>query len=168
MDVQDEPTNNASLAMAIAETGLRPLQDVRNASFQITTTSIEPPHPRALDDSPSILLLNSSIFVESMARTSSARKPYEVCSPFAIVKVVVLNALLYQRPSSRTTEGLWVHDKAPGVPSAVLNTASRPTGAIIDTKLVVSNLHYNITIKDLVVCLPLLVCEFRLMTNIFM
>ncbi len=33
----------------------------------------------------------------------------------------------------------------------MLNTTRRPTGAIIDTKLVVSNLHYNVTIKDLVV-----------------
>lgn len=59
--------------------------------------------------------------------------------------------LLHQRPSSRTTENMWLHDKAPGVPSSVLNTTRRPTGAIIDTKLVVSNLHYNVTIKDLVV-----------------
>ncbi|KLO14403.1 hypothetical protein SCHPADRAFT_939589 [Schizopora paradoxa] len=66
-----------------------------------------------------------------MARTSSARKPYE-------------------RPSSRTTEGLWMHDRAPGVPSAVLNTTGKATGTTVDTKLVVSNLHYNITSKDLI------------------
>ena len=45
-----------------------------------------------------------------------------------------------------------MHDKAPGMPVSVVNsTHNAPSRPSINTKLVVSNLHYNITPKDLIV-----------------
>lgn len=59
-----------------------------------------------------------------------------------------------KRPRSRAGDGKWVHDKAPGMPKSVVNsTRNVPSGPAVNTKLVVSNLHYNVTSKDLVVCL---------------
>jgi len=60
----------------------------------------------------------------------------------------------YERPvRPRASEGMWQHDKAPGaIPSAVVNTNGNGHvhPAAVNTKLVVSNLHYNVTAKDLV------------------
>ncbi|EMD35537.1 hypothetical protein CERSUDRAFT_116284 [Gelatoporia subvermispora B] len=57
----------------------------------------------------------------------------------------------YSRPAARPrgADGEWLHDKAPGVPSAALNTNGN--GMIVDTssKILVSNLHYELTPKDL-------------------
>ncbi|KAF8636893.1 hypothetical protein AX17_003145 [Amanita inopinata Kibby_2008] len=53
----------------------------------------------------------------------------------------------YSRPASRGVDGKWLHDKAPADPS---NGASRPPPtAAVNRKIVVSNLHYEITPKDL-------------------
>jgi hypothetical protein len=49
-----------------------------------------------------------------------------------------------QRPQGRAPEGLWVHDKAPIAPAALLAAPG-------NTKLLVSNLHYEISPKDLTV-----------------
>ncbi|KAI0356108.1 RNA-binding domain-containing protein [Trametes cingulata] len=58
----------------------------------------------------------------------------------------------YSRPAARPrgSEGQWLHDKAPGVPRAVQATAAaRPAGGLTNTRIIVSNLHYEITPKDL-------------------
>ncbi|KAH8836088.1 hypothetical protein DL96DRAFT_1576667 [Flagelloscypha sp. PMI_526] len=58
----------------------------------------------------------------------------------------------YSRPAPRDTDSPWVHDKAPGAAAAVAN-GSFNNGSIVNapsnTKLVVSNLHYEISGKDL-------------------
>lgn len=61
-----------------------------------------------------------------------------------------------QRPArTRESDGMWVHDKAPGVARTAVangNSASNANVASVNSKLVVSNLHYNVTPKDLQVC----------------
>ncbi|KAH7887010.1 hypothetical protein F5I97DRAFT_1807930 [Phlebopus sp. FC_14] len=53
----------------------------------------------------------------------------------------------YARP--RASDGLWTHDRAPF--SAKGNSTAHPASTTVpNTKLVVSNLHYEITPKDLV------------------
>jgi len=56
----------------------------------------------------------------------------------------------YTRPEPRAapSDGMWLHDKAPGVPRAA-NGLAKPE-ASINSKLLVSNLHYEITPKDLI------------------
>ncbi|GAV99840.1 RNA-binding domain-containing protein [Lentinula edodes] len=58
----------------------------------------------------------------------------------------------YSRPPRGDLNGQWLHDKAPGMKNT--NTDSRPRGPsdIVEqsnTKLLVSNLHYEVTPKDL-------------------
>ncbi|KAI0366815.1 RNA-binding domain-containing protein [Pilatotrama ljubarskyi] len=58
----------------------------------------------------------------------------------------------YSRPAARPrgSEGQWLHDKAPGVPRAVQATeTARPAGGVMNTRIIVSNLHYEVTPKDL-------------------
>ncbi|KAI0631082.1 RNA-binding domain-containing protein [Trametes polyzona] len=58
----------------------------------------------------------------------------------------------YSRPSPRPrgTEGQWLHDKAPDAPRAAqTNKAPRPTSPIQNTRIIVSNLHYEVTPRDL-------------------
>jgi THO complex subunit 4 len=62
----------------------------------------------------------------------------------------------YSRPATRANvDGQWLHDKAPTGPArggaSAFRGAGPPTGpaASINNKLVVSNLHYEITPKDL-------------------
>ncbi|RDX47282.1 RNA-binding domain-containing protein [Lentinus brumalis] len=59
----------------------------------------------------------------------------------------------YSRPAAAArpqgSEGQWLHDRAPGVPRAVQNTVARPTNGVTNTRIVVSNLHYEVTPKDL-------------------
>ena len=59
-----------------------------------------------------------------------------------------------QRPESRVapSDGMWLHDRAPGAPRAT-NQPSGPTRpeATLNSKLLVSNLHYEITPRDLIV-----------------
>ncbi|KAL6306367.1 hypothetical protein BKA93DRAFT_774322 [Sparassis latifolia] len=55
----------------------------------------------------------------------------------------------YSRPASRPrgSEGEWLHDKAPGVSPAASNINA--TSTIPTSKLIISNLHYELTPKDL-------------------
>ncbi|KAF8830560.1 hypothetical protein HHX47_DHR2000967 [Lentinula edodes] len=60
--------------------------------------------------------------------------------------------MVTQRPPRGDLNGQWLHDKAPGMKN--MNTDSRPRGPsdIVEqsnTKLLVSNLHYEVTPKDL-------------------
>ncbi|KAF9458992.1 hypothetical protein BDZ94DRAFT_1291802 [Collybia nuda] len=61
----------------------------------------------------------------------------------------------YNRPSPRgDADGQWLHDKAPTGPRINANGTGRPRHAVvpasaINTRLAVSNLHYEITPKDL-------------------
>ncbi|KAI8976729.1 RNA-binding domain-containing protein [Trametes punicea] len=60
----------------------------------------------------------------------------------------------YSRPAPRPrgADGQWLHDKAPGVPrtpQAGASARSSPAGGVMNTRIVVSNLHYEITPKDL-------------------
>nr|VWO96665.1 Peptidyl-prolyl cis-trans isomerase (PPIase) (EC [Ganoderma boninense] len=51
---------------------------------------------------------------------------------------------------SQGVEGKWLHDKAPGLPRAVQNTAAaKASNGITNTRIIVSNLHYEVTPKDL-------------------
>ncbi|KAI1786716.1 RNA-binding domain-containing protein [Ganoderma leucocontextum] len=64
-----------------------------------------------------------------------AKKPYSRPAPAA-------------RPQG--IDGQWLHDKAPGLPRAVQNTAAAKTSnGITNTRIIVSNLHYEVTLKDL-------------------
>ncbi|KAI5123244.1 hypothetical protein M0805_001333 [Coniferiporia weirii] len=58
----------------------------------------------------------------------------------------------YDRPQARphADDGKWLHDMAPGskVPASVVN--SSPRGGPPSNRLIVSNLHYDITAKDLI------------------
>ncbi|THH19280.1 hypothetical protein EW146_g1862 [Bondarzewia mesenterica] len=49
-------------------------------------------------------------------------------------------------PPRTSDDGAWVHDKAPGAAAVVVPTAP---AAGVNNKLVVSNLHYEVTQKDL-------------------
>ncbi|KAI5996258.1 hypothetical protein EDD15DRAFT_2251365 [Pisolithus albus] len=51
----------------------------------------------------------------------------------------------YSRP--RRSDGFWLHERAPNKPN---NTVDTPKSAAPNTKLVVSNLHYEITPNNLV------------------
>jgi len=61
----------------------------------------------------------------------------------------------YSRPSRGDVDGQWVHDMAPTGPKALMNDTGKqrrtPIVGVteINNKLVVSNLHYEITPKDL-------------------
>ena len=55
------------------------------------------------------------------------------------------------RQSRASDDSVWVHDKAPGAPRAA--TQSSNPNASLSSKLMVSNLHYEITPRDLTVCL---------------
>lgn len=59
----------------------------------------------------------------------------------------------YSRPPNRPrrSDGDWLHDKAPGAAQARQNAPTAPsTGTVApNTKLLVSNLHYEVTPKDL-------------------
>ncbi|KAI8969414.1 RNA-binding domain-containing protein [Trametes punicea] len=70
------------------------------------------------------------------ANINRAQKPYSVATG--------------TRP--RGADGQWLHDKAPGVPrtpQAGASARSSPAGGVMNTRIVVSNLHYEITPKDL-------------------
>ncbi|KAF8814982.1 hypothetical protein BYT27DRAFT_7081044 [Phlegmacium glaucopus] len=60
----------------------------------------------------------------------------------------------YSRPSPKAdVDGQWLHDRAPTGPAKMRNAAIRTPiapAASINNKLVVSNLHYEITPKDLI------------------
>ncbi|KAI0763118.1 RNA-binding domain-containing protein [Trametes elegans] len=74
----------------------------------------------------------------------------------------------YNRPAARPrgSEGQWLHDRAPGVPRAVQADApARTSGGLTNTRIIVSNLHYEITPKDLTQIfgqIGTLVCEPRI------
>ncbi|TFK67742.1 hypothetical protein BDN72DRAFT_842684 [Pluteus cervinus] len=56
----------------------------------------------------------------------------------------------YARPGPRVSaEGQWVHDRAPGAPRADLNGKAKAPSTTANNKIAVSNLHYEITPKDL-------------------
>lgn len=62
----------------------------------------------------------------------------------------VLTQSRSQRPATRGADNKWLHDKAPAAPT---NGASKPVpAAAVNNKIAVSNLHYEITPKDLAVC----------------
>jgi THO complex subunit 4 len=71
-----------------------------------------------------------------------------------------MSDILFQRPVPRTAapEGQWLHDKAPTAPAKARNVPARtlvppsaPAAATNNNALLVSNLHYEITPKDLIV-----------------
>ncbi|KAI0819942.1 hypothetical protein BC628DRAFT_1331650 [Trametes gibbosa] len=58
----------------------------------------------------------------------------------------------YSRPAPRprAPEGQWQHDKAPGVSQVMqANVPGKPYGGVTNTRIIVSNLHYEVTDKDL-------------------
>jgi hypothetical protein len=59
---------------------------------------------------------------------------------------------------SRASDDVWVHDKAPGATRAA--TQSSNPNASLSSKLMVTNLHYEITPRDLTVCTDALFASF--------
>jgi hypothetical protein len=62
----------------------------------------------------------------------------------------------------RQDDSVWVHDRAPGAPRAA--TQSSNPNASLSNKLMVTNLHYEITPKDLTVCPDPLLPHSHIMT----
>lgn len=100
---------------------------------------------------------SQSSFFTTMAALRNDKKPYSVCfSCFYLVSFGSHLPFAPQRPPARprASEGAWLHDKASGFKKNQQN-ASRPARATAasdgNTKLVVSNLHYELTPKDLTV-----------------
>lgn len=57
-----------------------------------------------------------------------------------------------QRPEQRRrSDGEWLHDKAPNPPATRNTETVNPPPTVLNTKLIVSNLHYEVTPKDLTV-----------------
>ena len=86
---------------------------------------------------------------------SAQRKPYSVSNSYIYVAKPILTRWQQQRPSPNAeVDGQWLHDRAPADPAKMRNAGIRaPTtpAASLNNKLVVSNLHYEITPKDLIV-----------------
>lgn len=57
----------------------------------------------------------------------------------------------YSRPAPRPrgSDGEWLHDKAPGAPRTASVLTPNEASASTTTKLIISNLHYELTTKDL-------------------
>ena len=64
--------------------------------------------------------------------------------------------------SRASDDSVWVHDKAPGATRAA--TQSSNPNASLSSKLMVTNLHYEITPRDLTVCPAVLLLRSRVMT----
>lgn len=57
-----------------------------------------------------------------------------------------------QRPARGDVNGQWLHDKAPGTKNLNDNARRGPSeSSEPNSKLIVSNLHYEVTPKDLIV-----------------
>lgn len=104
-----------------------------------------------------LTLLNLVTYFENTMSHRSA-KPYSVSR--TSVKAMACRLIRSQRhsPGSKLPDGQWLHDKAPGVerirgprPSAVESNVSNTPSA----KLLVDNLHYEVSEKDLAVCIIL-------------
>ena len=71
----------------------------------------------------------------------------------------ILTCWQQQRPSPKgDVDSQWLHDRAPTGPAKMRNVAIRaPIAPVasLNNKLVVSNLHYEITPKDLIVRFPI-------------
>jgi hypothetical protein len=64
--------------------------------------------------------------------------------------------------SRASSDGGWVHDRVPGAPKAA--TQPSDSNAPLTNKIMVTNLHYEITPKDLTVCSIPLLPHSRLMS----
>jgi len=95
----------------------------------------------------SLLQHSSTLWLHSDLTELKSLTPY-VCP---LLLIANSNSRPLQRPEPRAapSDGMWLHDKAPGVPRAA-NGLAKPE-ASINSKLLVSNLHYEITPKDLIV-----------------
>ena len=104
--------------------------------------------------------LHCALNPSQMAPTSinRAKKPYSVSLCALNVRYSIALTRLHfqsqQRPApaarSQGIDGKWLHDKAPGLPRAVQNTAAaKASNGITNTRIIVSNLHYEVTPKDL-------------------
>jgi hypothetical protein len=79
-----------------------------------------------------------------------AKKPYSVSfSSTSLSTAAQTRFVAFQRPEARPigSNGAWLHDKAPTAPRADLKASATAP----NNKLLVSNLHYEITPKDLTV-----------------
>lgn len=79
-------------------------------------------------------------------KSDRQKKPYTVSFDF-VVSISLANSP--QRP--RASDSHWIHDRAP----LQTTRAKAPANIAPNAKLIVSNLHYEITPKDLVVSLLL-------------
>jgi hypothetical protein len=126
---------------------------------------VEATKSRALSNSVSDSLMASPshgllpLLYLSYLYISALQNSYRLClteseSPIVSVDLYLLFVVVYQlqcyffqrpEPRSKPANGIWLHDRAPTAPRANLQAATS------NTKIVVSNLHYDITPKDLVV-----------------
>lgn len=89
-------------------------------------------------------------------RSDKAKKPYTVRNSSRSIAQQTSNNFpsIFQRPEPRdgASDGMWLHDKAPGMPRAMKNSiGGSKTDTGLNSKLIVSNLHYEVTSKDLTV-----------------
>ncbi|KAF7980579.1 hypothetical protein HWV62_37757 [Athelia sp. TMB] len=91
---------------------------------------------------------------DGIVRSEREKKPYTVSTSFIPPGVTLSLQILtnfddFQRPEPRA-DGMWVHDRAPGTNrSANIPTGPSRSEGGLNSKLVVSGLHYEITPKDL-------------------
>lgn len=100
-------------------------------------------------------------------------KPYAVCRPENIRLVFAFtDVAIVQRRPVNLPEGQWLHDRAPGENSSSTNTVSNTSDNTPSAKLVIENLHYEVSEKDLQVTLLLvfesiLVLKYSLQKSLF-
>lgn len=83
---------------------------------------------------------------------SRTGKPYAVRPAWHVHAFFVLTAQQRRSPSGNLPEGQWLHDKAHGAQRSRAPRASEPTVSNApSTKLLVDNLHYEVSERDLAV-----------------
>ena len=130
--------------------GVRTIAQPLSTSYLLTTTLFafrprpaRPPTSSSAHFYPKCLLLVRTEVVNHTACVLSQSQYFPCISSHST-----------QRPNVNEQ---WVHDRAPGTKAAALNNDdSRPrlpsSTSTVTTKLQVSNLHYEVTPKDLAVC----------------
>lgn len=79
-----------------------------------------------------------------------ARKPYAVRLIIIMIIVCALLMLLQRPPPpDESGDGQWVHDMAPGADEGRKPRPNHSNNGNEPTRLLVSNLHYEVTQKDL-------------------
>jgi hypothetical protein len=100
---------------------------------------------------PALLHILSTSYIDlDMAPFKTLEKQAPKVSPCHIAQRFLVNCMVSYYQSRASSDTVWVHDRAPGTPRAA--TQSSDVTAPLNNKLMVTNLHYEITPKDLTVC----------------